>query len=560
MESLLERRLESVEGRLERIERALGLVGDAQPLPRAESSAVAVAAQPIAVPQPSRHVEQARWDRDRLAWEDLVGGRLFAWLGGIAVVIGAAFFVGMAINRGWIGVQARMALAGGGSSALLVLGMWLHERAGRTRAARSAVSAALAAQYATLIATTLLYGLVDDRVGLVLAAAVGATGVALAVRWRSPVLGGVGMLGALLAPVLVGAGTSNVSLAFVAIALVAVTTVLLRERWSWLALCSFGVTAPQLPLWIHSLHHQHLLASVVVLIGFSALFLVSAIGHALRCDERLSFAAMTVAFLDIALTAGTGWEVLRSAGHHDAADAWLLAAAAIHVAVAFALTRRARDVAAVIGALGLAQSAVGFALVLRGPPVVVVWAAHAVALSWLARIRDEREPLVPAAVFLAGAVVHAIGVEAPPVDLVNRADRIGEAAVALAIVAAAATACAWLLREHERAGLLGWVAGAALVYLASIAVVDRAGAGQPGQIALSALWSVAGLGLLVFGLVRDARSLRSGGVALLCLAVTKVFVYDLSRLASGYRVVSFLALGMLLLMGAFAYQRKRRLD
>jgi uncharacterized membrane protein len=116
------------------------------------------------------------------------------------------------------------------------------------------------------------------------------------------------------------------------------------------------------------------------------------------------------------------------------------------------------------------------------------------------------------------------------------------------------------LREHERAGLLGWVAGAALVYLASIAVVDRAGAGQPGQIALSALWSVAGLGLLVFGLVRDARSLRSGGVALLCLAVTKVFVYDLSRLASGYRVVSFLALGMLLLMGAFAYQRKRRLD
>jgi LPXTG-motif cell wall-anchored protein len=37
-----------------------------------------------------------------------------------------------------------------------------------------------------------------------------------------------------------------------------------------------------------------------------------------------------------------------------------------------------------------------------------------------------------------------------------------------------------------------------------------------------------------------------------------VFLYDLAELESIYRALSFIALGLLLLGGAFAYQRSRR--
>jgi uncharacterized membrane protein len=63
--------------------------------------------------------------------------------------------------------------------------------------------------------------------------------------------------------------------------------------------------------------------------------------------------------------------------------------------------------------------------------------------------------------------------------------------------------------------------------------------------------------LLWLGLRRDQRALRLAGFGLLSLAVGKVFVYDLSRLASIYRVLSLVALGLLLLLAAFAYQRIR---
>ena len=105
---------------------------------------------------------------------------------------------------------------------------------------------------------------------------------------------------------------------------------------------------------------------------------------------------------------------------------------------------------------------------------------------------------------------------------------------------------------------------AAFVYLGSVAIVDLWGVHadgtprQAGQVWLSAYWAVVGLGAIVFGLLRAARALRLAGLALLGLAVAKLFLYDLAELDELYRVLSFIAVGLLLLAGAFAYQRVRR--
>jgi uncharacterized membrane protein len=80
---------------------------------------------------------------------------------------------------------------------------------------------------------------------------------------------------------------------------------------------------------------------------------------------------------------------------------------------------------------------------------------------------------------------------------------------------------------------------------------------EQGQAILSAFWSLLGLGLLWTGLRRDLRPLRLAGFALLAIAVGKVFLYDMAALDRGYRVLSFVVLGLLLLAGAYAYQRLR---
>jgi uncharacterized membrane protein len=60
------------------------------------------------------------------------------------------------------------------------------------------------------------------------------------------------------------------------------------------------------------------------------------------------------------------------------------------------------------------------------------------------------------------------------------------------------------------------------------------------------------------GLRRDERTWRLAGFGLLAVAVAKMFAYDMAALQAEYRVLSFVVLGLLLLAGAYAYQRMRR--
>jgi uncharacterized membrane protein len=56
-------------------------------------------------------------------------------------------------------------------------------------------------------------------------------------------------------------------------------------------------------------------------------------------------------------------------------------------------------------------------------------------------------------------------------------------------------------------------------------------------------------------MVRRSPKARLGGLALLMVAIAKVWTYDLSELEETARALSFVALGLLLLAGSFAYQR-----
>src|SRR4051812_41955177 len=93
------------------------------PVPPAPSAAFPPAAPPP--PQRSRPLT-------KLNFEDLLGGRILALIGGAAIVLAGAFFFALAVSNGWIGEGARTLMAAAGSLGLLAFGMWLHERRGRT--------------------------------------------------------------------------------------------------------------------------------------------------------------------------------------------------------------------------------------------------------------------------------------------------------------------------------------------------------------------------------------------------------------------------------------------
>jgi uncharacterized membrane protein len=86
--------------------------------------------------------------------------------------------------------------------------------------------------------------------------------------------------------------------------------------------------------------------------------------------------------------------------------------------------------------------------------------------------------------------------------------------------------------------------------------------GSPGDslrnfqnLSITALWAFYAVIALVIGIAKRIRFLRLGALALLLVAIGKVFVYDVFKLAMVYRIVAFIGLGLLLLTSGYLYQR-----
>jgi uncharacterized membrane protein len=77
------------------------------------------------------------------------------------------------------------------------------------------------------------------------------------------------------------------------------------------------------------------------------------------------------------------------------------------------------------------------------------------------------------------------------------------------------------------------------------------------QLALSIGWLAYAAVAVAMGFWKRRRSLRLAAIAMLGITVLKVFAVDLSFLGQGYRILSFLGLGVLLLAASFLYQKHR---
>jgi uncharacterized membrane protein len=521
----------------------------------------------------------------RIEFERLFGGRVFAWMGGLAVLLGVVFFLRSAVDSSWFTEEVRTLMGAVGSFLLLVFGVWLHERRGNLEVARALVAAAIPGLFATTVVATQTYDLISPLIGLEAAALIGVVGVFIAVRWSSMLVGSVGMLGALAAPMLTGTTSEGGSIAFVAVALAASVGVLLWQRWNWLALGAFLVSAPQLIAWVADSGFitfegevspsEPVLLVLGVLFGFWVLYAAAAFGYELRSrsEEKLPVSSWLLLLSSSVLVVGAGCVVLDTESSL-ALNAWIFGFAGAHLLLG-EIARRSgihREIGSLLTGGGIGLVSFGVANAFDGPTVVAAWSALAAAFAFVATRADttpsatlsNAERLwVLSLVFLGLGIAHVLFVEAPPAAIAQGVDDLGSSLVAIACCGAASVACWYFGREIEpsTATVVGFLGSASFVYLGSVAIIDAIGvsdagnAGEVGQAWMSAFWAATGLGAIVFGMVRRAPNVRLGGLALLAITIVKVWTYDLSELEDIARAISFIGLGLLLLAGAFAYQQ-----
>jgi len=452
--------------------------------------------------------------------EEVVSENVVAIVGGLLVVAGAVFFLSLAISRGWIGETGRVAIALGVGCLMVAAGRKLGPgRPNASRPPQLAVGSLSGVLCGAGIAVLFLGTVVGTRVyevlglaGLPLAIGVGALATAIAISWRSPDLAGFGIGGALLAPILVDAPGDTATLAFVVVALLASCVVIVAMGWPWLLAVTLAATAPQVAAWIGPVANHSLIGDLAVVAAWNAVIVSAAVAGELRqATGRLRASFASVSFVAAATAGALGADQVDDGGGRGLAW-WLAAIAALHLVAATAAWAADPDPSRPVSEhhptpvwavlIGSAFMAMALAAAFDSALLVAGWAFEAVVLWWLAaRTSDLRARLVGATLG-ALALGHVLIFDAPFTQFAFGSDDLAGSLLAVAAIAVAAGAGAWLQRNRpvvsSRMVLLSavsavWGAGIAVVTVITPRVDYASVIDVRAQLALMALWATTAL-------------------------------------------------------------------
>jgi hypothetical protein len=227
-------------------------------------------------------------------WENFLGVKLFAWIGGLLLFLGVAFFIKYAFQNNLISPQLRVAagyLAGLG----LVAGALLIPRERHAVTVHTLCATGTVILYANIFASHAYYHFIGPTPAFSLMALVTATAFLLAVRLEAQVIAILGLLGGFLTPPLLSTGVDHPLGLFGYLGLldIGLIAVALRQRWNYQILLAAAATAVMQAGWVMKFFEaEKVLIAMGVFLGFSLLFVTAfGLAHRLKSGRGWSDAA-----------------------------------------------------------------------------------------------------------------------------------------------------------------------------------------------------------------------------------------------------------------------------
>jgi len=252
----------------------------------------------------------------KINWEQFMGVKGFAWIGGLALFLGVAFFVKYSFDNNLVPPELRVAIGFLTGLGLLVGGVVMSRR-NFPALSQTLCATGVVILYAVTFACRSIYhfdffGPIPTFLLMVL---ITTTAFFVAVRLNALVVAILGMLGGFIMPILLSTGQDNPLglFGYIAILDAGLIVVALHRRWYFLtALAALGTTILQIG-WVQKFfvsekyfEGNKILIALGVLLGFNALWLAAGWWTKRRDQINQWLSGSTLGLVAVAL-AFTGW-------------------------------------------------------------------------------------------------------------------------------------------------------------------------------------------------------------------------------------------------------------
>jgi uncharacterized membrane protein len=518
--------------------------------------------------------------------ESRIGAQLLNRIGILAVLIGVAWFLKLAFDRNWIGPPVRI-WVGLACAAGVVAWSERFRRRGFPAFAYSLKALGTSIAYLSLWAAASLFHLAPQGLIFLAMTAVTVANAILARRQDSELLGLYALAGGLATPALLSIGHSNEIFLFSYLVLLNVGALYLlaSHRWpprlAWAAL--LGTALYYLGWSFGEDDLSHLPVMVFFLAVFFAGFAIAPLLILRRALPSMPDSSFPIAF-PIANAAAT-WVALMvlfgARGQHGARP-WVTVALAGACLLMAAARRRPTVLYCTHLGLSIFFITVAVPLEFNGVVVTLCWLGESLTLVALAKTGANPALRVFAMAVLTVAALSLLvdWVAGTPQPLAVAANMHFVTSLVGAMVFAIVTKLS--LGGGAGRGFASWTYLAAfstiafsLTLLVAVSLeihhywfcgagFFRDFCGGYGQLerrtiaagwGYSAWWMLYGAALMAVGFLRRSAFVRWQALVVLAFSIVKIFLNGVSQQSQGYRVLSFLALGVLLLAISFAYQR-----
>jgi len=527
---------------------------------------------------------------DQRSLESRIGSQWFNRIGILALLIAAAWFLKYAIDNHWIGPLGRV-LIGLASGAALIGWSERFRTKGYTAFSYSLKAVGSGVLYLSLWAAFSLFHLLPATAAFGAMIVVTAFNGFMAWAQDAELLALYAIVGGLGTPLLLSTGENHevALLSYLLLLNLAVLILVTLKPWSRLLFGAFTGTALIFIGWWFGYYSELQFGRT----GFFMLcfFLIFAFAPRLvrvKVEDAADIHGWDVLALVLLPVANASLGFLGFYALLDRADTyWASPWLAVAFAAFYLLLLRLpsggllRPAPAALAGLHLAAAVVFLTIAIplkaKGRWLTVGWLAEGAALLWVAaRVKSLLLRVLALGCLALGLVaLLVVNPDTATTPVFNA--RFGTYCVAIAVFAFAA----WISINArpsdapEAADAWATIAVAASLLVNALILLavsleiynywsmrDLRGGWEVREanrivteFSYSAWFMLFGAILLAIGFARRSAFLRWQGLVLLAVSVGKVFLVDMSALSQGYRILSFLGLGALLLAVSFVYQR-----
>ena len=522
-----------------------------------------------------------RGRKDTSEFEIRLGQKWLLIAGLLTMVFGVGYFLKYSFEQGWVGPAGRVAMAYLWGIVFLVAGDRFRKK-GFGAFGLSLAGGGIAVLYFAAFAAFQIYHLFDQTPSFLIMVLITVLASLLAILYDAKGLAVMGLVGGFLTPILLTTGQDNqiALMTYMTILNLGLLSIAFYKKWDILNSLGFSFTYLLYTAWYASHYAGHKFWPALIFLNiFFLIYSVAPFAYQFFRKSSEQMRGFTILILNSLFAFGYSYAMIRDQFSLPWVSVISLFYTLVFLLLATFLYRRGvhkQEAFVVFLAKAALFLIITVPIIFSRHWITVFWAVQGLTLLWMGATLD-RKGLRAAGYGLLGITVwkflfhdysgiflldfsYRFSMRYGYTNLL--VERLSTSVVLLIMLfVAASMARRDSLRtfspEHRDAPAVFGVWGALLFIILNVEVSSFFYEYLPqGRFAaISVLWTLFSVSLMLLGFKTNASALRKASFGLFLATALKVFLFDMANVSTPYRIISFIILGLVLVGTSYLYYK-----